>query len=84
MKDTKFNINEYVKVKLKKSGLAELKRQGDELRKTFPKLDEYVPPKIDKDGYSKFQLHDLMQRLGHLCTLGFEPPFDTEIIFILK
>lgn len=73
-------MNEYVYVKLNQKGLNELKRQGDELRATFKNLGPYEPPKVDDNGYSKFQLHDLMFRLGHLCQLGFEPPFDTDIL----
>lgn len=75
----KFNINDYVKVKLNKVGVDELKRQHVELKANFPKLDDFIEPKTDDEGYSKFQLHELMNRLGHLCILGFEPPFDTEI-----
>ena len=77
-----FNINGYVKVKLNASGLSELNRQGDELRELFPKLGVYKPPVVDSDGYAKFQMHDLMNRLGHLCTLGFEPPFHPDIIIL--
>ena len=76
----RFNMNEYVYVKLNQKGLDELKRQVDELRATFQGLHPYEPPKIDENGYSKFQLHDLTFRLGHLCQLGFEPPFDTNIL----
>ena len=78
----KFNINGYVKVKLNTVGLDEMKRQHKELKKNFPNLPEFKEPSVDEDGYSKFQLYDLMNSLGHLCTLGSEPPFDIEIILI--
>lgn len=80
MSELKFNINGYVKVKLNDSGITELKRQHKKLSESFPKLGEFKSPKVDDDGYSKFQMHDLMLRLGHLCQLGFEPPFDANII----
>jgi hypothetical protein len=79
----KFNINSYVKVKLNKVGIDELKRQHTELKANFPGLHDFREPKTDEEGYSRFQLHDLMNRLGHLCTLGFEPPFDTEIEIVI-
>ena len=77
-----FNIDSYVKVKLNDTGLAELRRQGEDLRKSSTKLGKYKPPKIDSDGYTKFQMHDLMNRLSHLCALGLEPPFHQNIIIL--
>lgn len=75
-----FNINHYVKVKLTKEGLAEIKRQDDELRKMYPSITKFDNPKVDEDGYSKFQLWDLMGRLGHLCHIGMNGhPFETDI-----
>ncbi len=73
------NINDWVLVKLNKNGIDELKRQHNELKLQLPALGDFKL-KIDDDGYTKFQLHDLMNRLGHMCSLGFEPPFSTEII----
>jgi hypothetical protein len=78
--EVKFNINDYVKVKLTKAGREELKRQHEELKLTFPKLSEWQERKIDADGYSRFQMHDLMSSLGILLTPCRELPFDTEII----
>lgn len=81
MSDNKLNINSTVKVKLNERGIIELKRQRQELIDSWPriKLGEYKP-NIDEDGYTRFQLHDLMNRLGHMCTLRFEPPFETDIL----
>lgn len=79
-----FNMNHYVYVKLNQNGLDELRKQGEELRATFKNLDPYSPPKTDENGYAKFQLHDLMCRLGHLCQLGFEPPFEVDILIDSK
>lgn len=76
-----FNINMYVRVKLKQRGLDELRRQREEARKLNPLLDEFSEPKVDEEGYSKFQLWSLMEDLGHLCEMGREPPFETTIYF---
>lgn len=51
----KFNINNYIYVKLTDIGLSELKKQHDELSESFPGLGEFEAPKVDEDGWSKFQ-----------------------------
>lgn len=78
------NINQYVKVKLTQYGINELKQQRETLNNRLKNrggagLGGYEP-KIDKYGYTKFQVWDLMQRLGGVIQLGGKPPFDTEII----
>ena len=78
-----FNINETVEVKLTDTGKAELLRQYKELKNTFPKLGEYTPKKEDCNGWSKWQMHELMSRFGHLCNLGEKLPFETDIKFTL-
>lgn len=75
----KFNINNYVMVKLTDYGRNELQRQHDELVKTTGYKGAYQPPKTDSDGYSKFQLWDLMATFGHMIFNGCNPPFETEI-----
>lgn len=76
----KVNVNEWVKVKLKAEGIAELERQHNELRERLPKLKPFSPPKTDDEGYTKFQLHCLMNRFGHMMVLGAEPPFELDIL----
>jgi hypothetical protein len=80
MEVIKFNVNHNVRVKLNKNGLAELKKQHDELRREIPRLGEFKPPNTDENGYSTWQLHSLMNHFGHMMTLGFSPPFETEIL----
>ena len=75
----KFNINEKVKVKLNEHGLKILKDQHDELRGWCPSIGEYREPKIDNDGFTEFQLWNLMEKFGSHITLGSIPPFETEI-----
>ena len=77
-----FNVNDKVRVRLKQKGRDELLRQHRELYTSLGRPDEwYRAPTEDSDGWSSWQLWDLMNRLGHLCTLGFDPPFETEIQF---
>lgn len=80
----KVNINEWVKVKLLPLGIQVLKEQREELNDHIvgrggKPLDDYSPS-VDKDGYTKFQLWDLMYRFGGLVSLGSRLPFETTII----
>ena len=77
----KFNINDYVKVKLTDKGRELHKRYQNELLKHWDKY-EYKAPKEDEDGWSKWQLWDLMQTFGPHIHLGGINPFDTEIEII--
>lgn len=81
-----FNINKNVKVKLTTYGVAELKRQHDELNDQLGgKLTEFRPPSVDAEGFSTFQLHDLMYRLGHLHYIGnTQLPFEGNNIYFLE
>ncbi|UPI12722.1 hypothetical protein [Bacillus phage SBSphiJ4] len=81
--DFKFNANHAVKVKLTSEGLAELKRQHDELYAYYGDyIGEFTLPKTDEEGYSEFQLWDLMYRLGRLMKMGTNIPFQTDMIFL--
>lgn len=81
--DFKFNANYYVKVKLTEDGLAELKRQHDELNAYYNgRFKEFTLPETDREGYSKFALWDLMQRLGWMMQMGTKLPFETGMIFL--
>jgi repressor LexA len=75
-----FNVNYHVRVKLLPRGLKALEREHEELREFFPKLEPWTPPAVDEEGYSRFQLWCLMRSLGKECGMGFDPPFDTEIL----
>ena len=75
-----FNLNHYIYVKLTDTGRAELERQHDDLMLHYPNhTSPYIPPNEDKEGFSKFQGHSLINRLGHLMIMGGEPPFDIKI-----
>lgn len=75
------NVNHLVKVKLNDIGIKELERQHRELESNYPMIGGFKKPKVDSDGYTKFQLHDLMRKLGHLMQVGFKLPFSTDIVF---
>lgn len=77
------NLNEYVKVKLTDYGLAvhydSWYYKEIHIRARFP----YKLPRVDEQGYSKFQLWDLMSIFGSVMYLGNpNVPFeDNEIIY---
>lgn len=78
--DVRFNVNNWVKVKLNDKGIRELERQHEELSAMLKRPLGGFSIEQDTDGYSKFQLHSLMNSFGHLMELGEEIPFDSEII----
>ena len=70
MKKIPFNLNDNVKVKLTEKGLNILRVDHDELRTHVPSLREFTPPTVDSEGYSTFQLWDLMERFGNQMYMG--------------
>lgn len=73
-----FNVNDYVKVNLTEDGIAELQKQRDELR--APSLKDVPLFGKDDEGWTKFQLWDLMNCFGHMMYMGGKIPFETTIL----
>jgi hypothetical protein len=74
-----FNINDHVYVKLTEKG-------HRVYRETFEKLSRFAgvaiepePLKTDAEGWTEFQMWELMRTFGPSITFGGEPPFETEI-----
>ena len=75
-----FNLNDYVQVKLNDEGHEIIKKQWDELRELYPNLSgEYKRKEVDKDGYSRFQMHTLMFVFGPCCFAGAIVVFNTNV-----
>jgi Mn-dependent DtxR family transcriptional regulator len=75
-----FNINNYCFVQLTDAGRKELKKQYDELNKYLKgSLGDYKPVEEDANGWSKWQMHSVMNQLGHMLTNGGDIPFNTTI-----
>lgn len=70
-----FNINDYVWVKLTEKGRQLYRDEYYRLMKEYPKIEE------DKEGYSRWQMWDLMQTFGSFCGLGSPLPFETDVFF---
>jgi len=80
-----FNINHYVFVQLTDTGKQILKHHHDELNRfSNGFLGEFKPVEEDADGWSKWQMWDLMAKLGKGCRNGSKPPFFTTIKLDLK
>lgn len=81
-----FNVNNLVKVKLNDFGHLILKEDHYvfvnsipiQKRNNFP----YTEPKIDSEGYSKFQMWEIFRTFGRYISLGQNLPFDSEIILL--
>lgn len=75
-----FNVNDYIYVRLTDVGRNELRKDHDKFNSEYCNvLGKYVPPKEDENGWSKWQAHDIMHRLGKIMGPGFDPPFETTI-----
>lgn len=76
----KFNVNQYVKVRLTDYGRKIHKEDHDKLNSLFGDPNwEYHKVQEDENGWSKWQLWDLMRAFGKHCYNGCKPPFDTNI-----
>ena len=83
VEEVEFNINYYVKVKLTETGKKHLFEDWHKLMKDYPVAIQYRPPKVDADGYTRFQLWDLMSRLGEYTSMGLKQAFETNIIICI-
>ena len=76
---TPFNINNTVKVKLTSTGIEVLKLSHEELQKKFPLLSNFVVPDTDSNGYSTWQLLELISCFGPTINVR-NPPFHSDIL----
>ena len=70
-----FNLNGCVWVKLNTRGIEILEERHKELYRYHPNTPPFRLPQIDVNGYTRYQLWDLMQNFGeHIC-MGLPLPF---------
>lgn len=74
-----FNVNDNVFVKLTEVGKQKLREQDEQFERDTGVKSVGSTPKEDSEGWSKWQLWDLMNRLGKHCYNGCKPPFDVTI-----
>lgn len=76
-----FNINHYVYVKITDYGMEILKKNHYKLYEHSDLIRAWRPPEVDENGFTKFQLHQLMAEFGDYCFATNRIPFETEIFF---
>lgn len=78
----KFNVNNMVKVKLTDLGKDIFYHQFDELNNMCREVViKPIYPKVDADGFTEFQLWDLMSIYGAHLQLGCNIPFEDCAIY---
>jgi hypothetical protein len=75
------NINESVWVKLNDIGRQHHRSQHERLLGKFSGRFPYSPPVEDAEGWSRWQLWDLMHTFGPILSIGSQVPFEAEISF---
>lgn len=64
------SINSHVRIKITPFGIAKLKEQHERLFKNWSTIPDFIPPKVDKDGYSTMLLWQVMNNFGEYMSLG--------------
>lgn len=72
-----FNVNQTVYVKLTDKGRRILRENHVKRLGRYPL--RYEEPKVDAEGYTRFQLWVLMQEFGPHMRLGLDPFFEATI-----
>lgn len=70
-----FNINDNVQVQLTDFGRKVHREQWQSLKRQFPTYPDYRPPQEDADGWSTWQMWELMRDFGSHIGMGGEEPF---------
>jgi hypothetical protein len=78
-----FNCNDYVKVRLTDEGRRIHRANYEALVSSMPPLARenvpYIEPKEDADGWSQWQLWELMSQFGPWMRMAYNNPFDMNI-----
>lgn len=79
-----FNVNHYVRVKLTETGRKAFSKKAYELfgERSGRFIEMYTQE--DAEGWSQWQLWELMQWLGSECGNGMEVPLETEIQIVVR
>ena len=74
-----FNLNQHVYVQLTDVGRRKLRSDyysNDDVNKH---LSAYKPPEEDEDGWSRWQMHDLIEKFGGQFYFNFDFPYSLTI-----
>lgn len=86
IKKWKVNLNEYIMVKLNDKGKDIYYHQYDEVNENIKRHGgkPIIPkmPKVDEEGYTRFQMWQFMNLYGEYMTIGFDTVLETMDIII--
>ena len=82
--EIKFNVNHRVKIKLTQYGKDYLIKKHEDFCKKFNIYTDIHIPEESEEGWSEWQLWDLMARLGNAFAGGVHLPFETNIIILTR
>ena len=79
----RFNMNDYIRVRLTDEGREIHRRNHEALMRTLPasasEAFPYQPPKEDEDGWSEWQGWCLMKEFGAWMRMGADQPFELTV-----
>lgn len=73
------NLNDTCYIKLTDYGRKILKEKYEEFNRDHGDIYKYNPKNEDSEGWSKWQLWDIMTVFGNVMYNGFNIPFETDI-----
>jgi hypothetical protein len=79
----RFNANDKVRVRLTDEGRRIHRAKHFSLFANWKEPPPYSAPTEDADGWSEWQMHDLMQQFGSSMVIGCRVPFETEIELLM-
>ncbi len=77
----RFNVNGCVRVRLTDHGREVLRRDHEAFWREHGVVRPYSPPAEDAEGYSRWQLWVLMEKLGQYQGVAMPLVFEPEMIF---
>lgn len=80
MSTVNFNVNHWVSVRLTDAGKRFHRENFDRWTSQARISLEYTPPKEDAEGWSRWQLHHLMNEFGAHMSLSGPVPFMTDML----
>lgn len=78
----KFNLNDYVKIKVTEKGWEEVKLKWAGIQLENKGIPTWWLP--DSEGFSRIQCHEFIDTLGSCMRNGFDIPCETDIYFEIK
>lgn len=75
----KFNVNDYVRVRLTPNGRSILRQNYERDSALIDNPPPFTLPDEDAAGWSKWQLWVLMETFGPSISIGMNPPFEPYI-----